>query len=114
MDDRLQDMIHDIGPNEKLYMIVCNDAKKPLYTGCTNFTRLLAVLRLFNLKAKNEWIDQMMHQCLKCGESWYKKKNDDCTSDISTKGPPVKVLWCLPIILRFERLFANSNDAKEP
>ena len=31
---------------------------------------------------------------------------------MSKKGPPAKVLWYLPIIPRFKRLFANVNDAK--
>jgi len=39
--------------------------------------------------------------------------DDDCSSDKSTKkGPPSKVLWYLPIIPRFKRLFANGDDAK--
>ena len=46
-----------------------------------------------------------------CGVSRYKVKDDDkCSSDKST--PPVKVLWYLPIIPRFKRLFANADDAK--
>jgi len=34
------------------------DAKTPLYNGCTSFTRLSAVLKLFNLKAGNGWSDK--------------------------------------------------------
>ena len=39
-----------------------------------------------------------------------KTKNEKKTS---SKGPPVKVLWYLPIIPRFKRLFANEDDAKD-
>ena len=41
------------------------------------------------------------------------KDDDECSSDESTKkGPPTKVLWYLPIILRFKHLFANEDDTK--
>ncbi|XP_058769046.1 uncharacterized protein LOC131642899 [Vicia villosa] len=40
------------------YDTLCNDKDKPLYPGCTNFTRLSAVLKLFNLKANNGWTDK--------------------------------------------------------
>ena len=50
-----------------------------------------------------------------CWVSWYKLKDDDeCSSNENTKkGPPTKVLWYLPIILRFKRLFSNTDDAKD-
>ena len=51
----------------------------------------------------------------RCGVSRYKVKNDEeCSSDEnSKKGPPVKVLWNLPIVPRFKRLFANRDNAKD-
>ena len=51
----------------------------------------------------------------RCGASRYKVKDDDnCSSDEkSKKGPLAKVLWYLPIIARFKRLFANGDDAKD-
>ena len=40
--------------------------------------------------------------------------DEDYSSDEnSKKGPPAKVLWYLPIIPRFKRLFANEDDAKD-
>ena len=46
--------------------------------------------------------------------SQYKVKDDeDCSSDEnSKKGLPAKVLWYLPIIPRFKRLFDNEDNAK--
>nr|KYP59416.1 hypothetical protein KK1_014852 [Cajanus cajan] len=119
---------------------MCNDLEKPLYPNCTKFTRLSAILRLFNLKARNGWSDKSftellellkemlpegntlpncnyeaekvlcpmgleykkihacpndcmlyhgefegLHQCLRCGLSRYKKKQDDSDYDVSTK-----------------------------
>ncbi|KAL8128020.1 hypothetical protein AgCh_014813 [Apium graveolens] len=51
-----------------------------------------------------------LHTCPKCGASRYKR--DGNNSSTNDKRPPVKVLRCLPIVERFRRLFANSNDAK--
>ena len=61
MDNQLEDMIRDIGPESfqrDVYDALCSDNKEPLYPGCTNFTRLYGVLRLFNLKARNGWTDK--------------------------------------------------------
>jgi ssDNA-binding Zn-finger/Zn-ribbon topoisomerase 1 len=172
MDDRLEDMMRDIGEDSfkraHVYDTLCSDKDKPLYPGCTNFTRLSAVLKLINLKANNGWSDksftellelliQMLPEgnvmpnryyeakkvlcpmgleyekihacpndcilyrkefveydhCPKCKASRYKKKDGDSSDgELTKKGPPAKVVWYLPIISRFKRLFANANDAK--
>ena len=51
-------------------------------------------------------------KCPRCGVSQYKVKDDDDDEDNMKKGPLAKVLWYLPIIPRFKRLFANVDDAK--
>ncbi|XP_058784274.1 uncharacterized protein LOC131659049 [Vicia villosa] len=135
MDDRLEDMMHDIGQDSfkraHAYDSLCNDKDTPLYPGCTNFTRLSVMLKLFNLKAINRWTDksftellelltQMLpeeyvnyNHCPKCKASRYKKRHGESTDDEEVKkGPPAKVVWYLPIISRFKRLFSNANDAK--
>jgi hypothetical protein len=53
-----------------------------------------------------------LKNCPRCGLSHYKLKDNDFDCDDSSKHPPVKVLWYLPIIPRLKRLFANSNDAE--
>ncbi|CAK8567798.1 unnamed protein product [Lathyrus sativus] len=62
MDDCLEDMMRDIGQDSfkraHAYDTLCSDKDKPLYPGCTNFTRLSAVLKLFNLKVNNGWTDK--------------------------------------------------------
>nr|XP_012567265.1 uncharacterized protein LOC101500949 [Cicer arietinum] len=171
MDNRLEDMILVIGQEDfqraHVFDSLCNDKEEALYPGCTNFPRLSAVLRLFNLKARNGWTDKSftellellkemlpedntfpnryydakkilcpvgmeykkihacpndcilyrnefeeLNQCPVCGLSRYKVKNGDSNCDESATGPPAKVLWYLPIIPRFKRLFVNVNDAK--
>ena len=58
---------------------------------------------------------QEMSKCPICVTSRYKVKDEEESSsdENSKKGPPVKVLWYLPIIPRFKRLFANEDDAKD-
>jgi len=50
----------------------------------------------------------------RCGLSRHKlkQKDDDIIEEIEKHGPPMKVMWYLPIIPKMKRLFANPNDAK--
>ncbi|RDX70900.1 hypothetical protein CR513_49807, partial [Mucuna pruriens] len=50
----------------------------------------------------------VMHQCLKYGESRYKKKDGDFSSGVSTKGHLRKILWYLPIIPRLKKNVTDS------
>ncbi|XP_031119027.1 uncharacterized protein LOC116022441 [Ipomoea triloba] len=70
------------------------------------FTELLELLK--DMFPDNNELPSSTYEC---GASRYKRKNvvDVCEDK---KGPPTKVLWYLPIIPRFKRLFANPNDAK--
>ena len=52
--------------------------------------------------------------CPTCGLSWFKKKIDGNSGDEDKDGPPAKVMWYLPIIPRFKRLFSIKEDAKKP
>ena len=49
-----------------------------------------------------------MGECLRCGESRYKIKEDD--EGVRKKETPAKVIWYLPIIPRFRRLSDENND----
>ncbi|XP_058726569.1 uncharacterized protein LOC131597928 [Vicia villosa] len=68
MEDELEDMFRDIGEssfkNAHIYDTLYSDKDTPLYKRCTNFTRLSAVLKLFNLKAKNGWSDKSFTELL--------------------------------------------------
>ncbi|XP_052728168.1 uncharacterized protein LOC128195186 [Vigna angularis] len=126
MEDGLEQMIRDVGDDviarSHMYQTLCSDAKMPLYSGCIKYTKLSAILKLFNVKARNGWSDksftellekeyEKLHHCPHCGLSRYKQKDGDFEDDVR-KGVPAKVLWYLPIIPRFKRLFANVKDAK--
>ncbi|KAK7346843.1 hypothetical protein VNO80_21366 [Phaseolus coccineus] len=57
---------------------------------------------------------ELLKSCLRCGLSRYKLKqtDDDTIEEMEKHGPPMKVMWYLPIIPRMKRLFANPDDAK--
>ncbi|XP_021741305.1 uncharacterized protein LOC110707585 [Chenopodium quinoa] len=56
---------------------------------------------------RNEY--ENLDACLKCGVDCYKREGSNPNRK---KWPPAKVLWYLPIILRFKRLFSIKKDAK--
>ena len=58
---------------------------------------------------RNEY--ESLHECPKCGLSRYKSR-ENVHNGSDQKRPPAKVLWYLPIIPRFKRLFANKETAK--
>ncbi|KAF1888188.1 hypothetical protein Lal_00008101 [Lupinus albus] len=41
-----------------MFQRLISEAEKPLYDGCTKFTRLTLVSRLYKLKSVNGWIDK--------------------------------------------------------
>ena len=55
-------MVHDAydsyAENPTQFNKLLEDAETPLYPGCTKFTRLSAIVKLFNLKAKYSWSDK--------------------------------------------------------
>ena len=67
-DDRLEDMIHDVGAESFAeahgYGSMSSNVETPLYPGSTNFTRLSGMLRFINLKAINGWTDKSFMKLL--------------------------------------------------
>ncbi|GJY02705.1 hypothetical protein Tco_0360857 [Tanacetum coccineum] len=134
-------MLHDAESNvheknvKKLQLFV--DAEKPLYNGCKKFTKLSLVVKLLDLKAKNNWRDKSfttllehealhdryelpvltkrtikeLHECPVCMESRYKHKNlTELDCDVTKNAPPAKLLWYLPII--YLRLISYTQIPK--
>ncbi|XP_031127577.1 uncharacterized protein LOC116029669 [Ipomoea triloba] len=169
-EDQLDEMFRDVGEefidrSSNLDELL-KDSKLPLWPGCSKYTRLSTVLKLFNLKAGNGWSDKSftalleilkemlpddnelpkstydakkilcpmgmgykkihvcpndcilfrndykdLHACPVCGASRFKTR-ENVTGKVSLKSPPAKVMWYLPILSRFKRMFANPSDAK--
>ena len=103
--------MHDILPEENTLPKSYYQAKKILCSMGMKYKKIHACPNDYILYRHDF---QEMQKCPRCGVSWYKVKDDDeCSSDKnSKKGPLAKVLWYLPIIPRFKRLFANGDNAK--
>ena len=60
--DRLEDMAQAVQENfydrHNQFEKLLSDAKLPLYPSCSKFTKLSAVLKLYNLKAAHGWTDK--------------------------------------------------------
>ena len=67
-DDRVVEMVRDaedgfVGRHQTFEKLL-EDAEIPLYDGCTKFTKLSALVRLFNLKAANGWSNKSFSDLL--------------------------------------------------
>ncbi|CAK8561831.1 unnamed protein product [Lathyrus sativus] len=108
MDDLLEDMMRDIGQDlfkkAHAYDTLCSDKDKPLYPGCTNFTRLSAVLKLFNLKANNGWTDNFFTELLELLTQMLPEGNV-----MPNRYYEAKKILC-PMGLEYEKIHACPND----
>ncbi|XP_071713679.1 uncharacterized protein [Rutidosis leptorrhynchoides] len=80
------------------------DSEKPLYNGCTKFSKLFAVIKLLNIKANNGWSDTSFTSLL---ELLYKMLPEDNELPVSTYY--AKKLMC-PMGLEIQRIHACPND----
>ena len=48
-----------------MFQTLLEDVKKPLYPGCRNFTKLSALVTLYNLKARYGWSDKSFSELLR-------------------------------------------------
>ena len=89
-DDDVVGMVNDIEEDfvdhhEKFERLL-GDAEKPLYFGCTNnFTKLSAIVRLYNLKAGNGWSDKSFSELLKLLAEMLPQPNELPTSMYEVK-----------------------------
>ncbi|XP_023770042.1 uncharacterized protein LOC111918639 [Lactuca sativa] len=108
--DDLSGMLHDWEDNvaKKHYenfQQLFDESEKPLYTGCMKYTKLSAVLKLFNLKANNGWSDTSFTNLLKLLNDMLPEDNE---LPISTY--QAKKLMC-PMGMEIERIHACPKDS---
>ncbi|XP_023750088.1 uncharacterized protein LOC111898397 [Lactuca sativa] len=107
--DQIDDILHDIQddvPNKYFenFQQLFVDAEKPLYVGCTKFTKLSAMLKLFNLKANNGWSDKSFTNLLEILHEMLPEDNE-----LPVSLYQAKKLVC-PMGLEIERIHACPND----
>jgi len=108
MSDYLEDMVHDVGEENfgraHLYDSLKFDSEEELYLGCTNFTQLFAILKLFSLKASNGWTDKSFTKLLKLLKKMLQEKNM-----LPIHNYEAKKIICL-MGLEYQKIHACSND----
>ncbi|KAJ4718934.1 Transposon protein, putative, CACTA, En/Spm sub-class [Melia azedarach] len=102
------EMIHDAYKNyegdPKGFKKLLEDAEKPLYPGCTKYTKMTALVRLYNLKGKYGWSDTSFGELLKLLADMLPNDNEIPTSMYEAK----KTLSSLG--LEYVKIHACPND----
>ncbi|XP_062104327.1 structural maintenance of chromosomes flexible hinge domain-containing protein GMI1-like [Humulus lupulus] len=91
--DDIDDAYYESEVDPVKFEILLNDAEKPIYPGCTKLTKLSALLRLYNMKAKNGWTDKSFTELLiflkdllpeenEMPVSFYEAKKTMCSLDL--------------------------------
>ena len=81
------------------------DAKKPLYAGNTKYTRLLAVLELYNFKARYRLSDLGFTALLELLQDMLLEENV-----LPTKTYEVKRILCNTTGIGYKKIHACAND----
>lgn len=81
-----------------------SDAEKPLYDGCTKFTRLSTVLKLYNLKAGNGWMDKSFTELLALMKDMLPEDNV-----LPDRTYEAKKMLC-SICMSYDKIHACPND----
>ncbi|KAJ9539147.1 hypothetical protein OSB04_031880 [Centaurea solstitialis] len=107
--DNVDDMLHDVedivaDKHYERFQQLSIDSEKPLYPSCTKFTKLSAVLKLFNLKANNGWSDTSFTSLLEILREMYPDDNEFPVSLYHAKR-----LMC-PMGVEAERIHTCPND----
>ncbi|KAK9049104.1 hypothetical protein SSX86_031930 [Deinandra increscens subsp. villosa] len=108
-NDNINDMFDNLENNsgdndQENLQHLFNDAEKPLYIGCVNFSKLSAVLKLFNLKAKHGWSDKSFTDLLVLLHDMLPEDNE-----LPISLYQAKKMMC-PMGLEVERIHACPND----
>lgn len=106
MNDRLEDEIRDIGEysfrKSHIYDTLYSGKDEPLYKGCTSFTRLSMVLKLFNLKANHGCIDKSFTKLLELLKQMLDK-------NLLDRSYEVKKILC-PMSLKYIKIHVCCNN----
>ena len=107
-EDYMDDMIRDIGGESvhqtHVFDSLKDDSLTEFYPGCSSFSCLLAVLRLFNMKARNGWTDRSFTKLLEFLHEILFQGNT-----LSTSHYEAKKILC-PMGLEYRKTHACPND----
>ena len=108
VEDNMVDMVNDLEEHfvhrPDLFETMMNDAETPVYEGCTNFTKLSALVGLWNLKASGCWSNSSFTKLLEFLRRLLPEGNKLPTSMYEAK----KTLSTLG--MDYEKIHACEND----
>ncbi|KAI5317330.1 hypothetical protein L3X38_037037 [Prunus dulcis] len=109
----------DFGFDPYEFANVIGDGDQPVYPGCRKYTKLSALVKLYNLKVKHGMSDVCFTELLILQGDLLPEGNTIPTSmwkegkdSILKEGVPAKVVWYFPPIPRFKRMFQSHETAK--
>ena len=94
----------DYKVNPQLFERLLEDAEKPLYPNCKNFTKLSVLVKLYNLKAKYGWCDKSFFELLRLLGDMLPLNNEFPLSMYEAK-KPLNALG-----MEYEKIHACPND----
>ncbi|XP_031108728.1 uncharacterized protein LOC116013221 [Ipomoea triloba] len=104
LDELMRDMQGDLNELPQEFETFFENSGKPLFSGCSKFTKLSSMLKLYNLKAKNRWSDKSFTELLKLLKDMLLDDNEVPCSTYEAK----KMLC--PLSMDIERIHACPND----
>lgn len=87
-----------------MFEALVDDAEKPLYKVCTKFTRLSVVLKLYNLRADNGWLDKSFTTLLSLMKDMLPEDNVLPNQTYKAK----KILYSIG--MSYDKIHACPND----
>ena len=90
--------------NPEKFVYLLDDAERPLFSGCSGFTKLSVLVRLYNFKTKYGWSDASFNELLGFWGDVLPKGNLMPTSIYVAK----KTLCALG--MQYEKIHACPND----
>ncbi|XP_074283650.1 uncharacterized protein LOC141608187 [Silene latifolia] len=104
IDRMMDDLEKDFIECPEIFQRLVDDFKKPLYPGCSKFTRLSAVLKLYTLKAGNGWSDKSFTALVELLSEMLPEGNELPPNTYRCK----KVLC--PLATSYQKIHACPND----
>ncbi|CAH9079143.1 unnamed protein product [Cuscuta epithymum] len=104
IDEMMGEVKDHFSGRPRIFESLSQAAEKPLYHGCTKYTKLSAVITLYNVKAKNNWSDTSFTSLLEVLHDMLPDGNEMPKSNYYAKK-----LMC-PLGLEYEKIDACPND----
>jgi hypothetical protein len=104
LDDLMNEVTEYFVYIPEIFKILDDESNMLIFPGCTMFTKIRVIFKLYNLKAKNCWSDKSFTSLLQLIGEMLPENNELPNSTYK-----VKKLFC-PLSMKVERIHACPND----